>query len=81
MAQQRMARMQILMPHTLKADLETYADRRELSLNEAVRILLQLGLGQSRDNSSASQMAAALLERVRAMEETTRGADKSRDAA
>lgn len=68
MAATPMNRMQLLLPPALKAQLATYAEKRGLSNNEAARILIQHGLGLSSE-SSASQLAGALLERVRALED------------
>jgi hypothetical protein len=68
-----MARIQLLMPHELKADVESYAQARGLALNEALRVLVQLGLAQQRDTAgSATALAEALLARVTQLEAEAR---------
>ena len=64
-----MARMQLLLPPDLKAEIEEFAEEHGVSANEAVRLLSRRGL----DASGKAQPVEALLDeltyRVRDMEQ------------
>lgn len=64
-----MARMQLLLPPDLKAEIEEFAEEHGVSANEAVRLLSRRGL----DASGKTQPVEALLDelsyRVRDMEQ------------
>lgn len=64
-----MARMQLLLPPELKAEIEGFADEQGLSLNEAVRVLSRRGLNASGQAPSASTLVEELGYRVRDLEQ------------
>lgn len=65
-----MARLQLLVPPELKDDIETWAGRQNMSVNEAMRVLVRRGLAASAVPLSASGMVDDLGHLVRALEAT-----------
>lgn len=68
MAKPVMARVQLLLPPDLKAEIEAYGEQRGISMNEAMRVLCRLALSQSQTPGSVTDLAELLLGRVRDLE-------------
>ena len=63
-----MARMQLLLPPELKAEIESFAGERGISANEAIRVLTRLGLDASGNQPPVSALVDHLGLRVRELE-------------
>ena len=63
-----MARMQLLLPHELKADVERFAEGQGVSANEAIRVLCRRGLEASGQAPPVSVLVEELGYRVRDLE-------------
>ncbi|WP_295393265.1 hypothetical protein [uncultured Thiodictyon sp.] len=64
-----MARMQLLLPADLKAEVERFAEDQGLSANEAIRLLSRRGLSASGQTPPVSVLVEELGYRVRDLEQ------------
>jgi hypothetical protein len=64
-----MARMQLLLPPELKAEIEEFAEEQGLSANEAVRLLSRRGLNASGKAPPVESLLEELGYRVRDLEQ------------
>lgn len=64
-----MARMQLLLPPDLKAEIERFAKEQGLSANEAIRLLSRRGLNASGKAPPVSVLVEELGYRVRDLEQ------------
>jgi hypothetical protein len=64
-----MARMQLLLPPDLKAEIERFAREQGLSANEAIRVLSRRGLDVSGQAAPVSVLVDELGYRVRDLEQ------------
>jgi len=64
-----MARMQLLLPHELKAEIEAFAAQHGVSANEALRLLTRRGLDASGNLPPVSALVDELGQRVRELEQ------------
>jgi len=64
-----MARMQLLLPPDLKAEIEEFAKEHRVSANEAVRLLSRRGLDASGKAQPVEALLDELTHRVRDMEQ------------
>ena len=65
---QPMARLQLLVPDDLKADIEIFAEDHGMSVNEAARILVRRGLAASDQDFTASALIDEFTHIVRDLE-------------
>ena len=64
-----MARMQLLLPPDLKAEIEQFAEEQGLSANEAIRVLSRRGLNASGKAPPVSTLLEELGYRLRDLEQ------------
>jgi metal-responsive CopG/Arc/MetJ family transcriptional regulator len=64
-----MARMQVLLPQDLKAEIELFAKEQGVSANEAIRVLSRRGLTASGKVAPVSFLVEELGYRVRDLEQ------------
>lgn len=73
-----MARMQLLLPSDLKAEIEQFAEEQGLSANEAIRLLSRRGLSASGKPAPVGALLEELGYRVRDLEQRVEKAEGSR---
>ncbi|MBK5938063.1 hypothetical protein [Halochromatium roseum] len=64
-----MARMQLLLPPELKAEIEQFAEEQGLSANEAIRLLSRRGLSASGKTAPVDVLLEELGYRIRDLEQ------------